>query len=43
MTKFNMPIGIYSIEITFDNFQIAEIDFELLEKGPNAKGKGKSK
>jgi len=38
-----MPVGIYYIDVTFDNYQIELIGFELLEKGANGKGKGKQR
>jgi len=39
----DMPIGIYNIDVSFDNYQMELIGFELLEKGSNGKGKGKQR
>ena len=38
----DMPLGLYNIDVIFDNYQIEEIGFELVDKG-NGIGKGKQK
>jgi hypothetical protein len=40
--QLNMPEGLYNIDVTFDNFQLEIIGFELIDKS-NGIGKGKQR